>query len=120
MDPREMFAAAMTTCGSGLTGGLIVLDRLKGTGLTEMVTIPLLLACTIDAIGQPVGSLITRKYAGKLIASDAYLTDKIVDHSDGGKLNKWGRLLILLKIQVRGFVPGFLQSMRQRQLPSYS
>ena len=40
-DPREMFAAAMTTCGSGLTGGLIVLDRLKGTGLTEMVTIPL-------------------------------------------------------------------------------
>ena len=89
-DPREMFAAAMTTCGSGLTGGLIVLDRLKGTGLTEMVTIPLLLACTIDAIGQPVGSLITRKYAGKLIASDAYLTDKIVDHSDGGKLNKWG------------------------------
>lgn len=54
------------------------------------MNLPLLLACTIDAIGQPVGSLITRKYAGKLIASDAYLTDKIVDHSDGGKLNKWG------------------------------
>ena len=89
-DPREMFAAAMTTCGSGLTGGLLVLDRLKEIGLTEMLTIPLLLACTIDAIGQPVGSWITRKYSRRLIGSDAYLTDKLVKTEESGRKNKWG------------------------------
>lgn len=89
-DPREMFAAAMTTSGAGLTGGLLVLDRLKSVGLTEMLTVPLLLACTIDAIGQPIGSLITRKYAKKLIVNDSYLNDKIVDDNNMGKLTKYG------------------------------
>lgn len=89
-DPREMFAGAMTTSGAGLTGGLLVLERLKSTGLTDLVTVPLLLACTIDAIGQPIGSLIMRKYARTLIKQDAYKTDHIVETNTTTRLTKYG------------------------------
>ena len=81
-DPREMFAGAMTTCGMGFTGGMIVIERLEAIGLTSMVTVPLLLASTMDAIG-------------KLIVSDAYLkTDKEkriqVQTNKDQKLNRYG------------------------------
>lgn len=89
-DPREIFAGAMTTCGAGLTGGLLVLDRLKHLGMTDMLTVPLLLACTIDAIGQPIGSLIMRKYANTLIKDDSYLNDKIADTATSTKKNRYG------------------------------
>lgn len=90
-DPREMFAGAMTTCGSGLTGGLLAIARLKEMGLVEMLTVPVLLAGTIDAIGQPVGSLILQKYVKKLVASDAYLTDKPDKKQDKEtKCNRYG------------------------------
>lgn len=88
--PKEMFAGAMTTAGAGLTGGLLVIERLKEVGLVEMLTVPLLLACTIDAIGQPVGSFIMRKYVRKLTTSDAYLTDTIVEGDGSGRLNRYG------------------------------
>lgn len=94
-DPREMFAGAMTTCGMGFTGGMIVIERLEAIGLTSMVTVPLLLASTMDAIGQPIGSFLTKKYVKKLIVSDAYLkTDKEkrihVQTNKDQKLNRYG------------------------------
>lgn len=94
-DPREMFAGAMTTCGMGFTGGMIVIERLEAIGLTSMVTVPLLLASTMDAIGQPIGSFLTKKYVKKLIASDAYLKadeeKKVqVQTNKDQKLNRYG------------------------------
>lgn len=90
-DYREMFAGAMTTCGAGFTGGMLVLERLKTMGMTEMLTVPLLLATTIDAIGQPVGSLLMQKYVKKLVKSDAYLQEKATaSETAQGKLNRFG------------------------------
>lgn len=93
-DPREMFAGAMTTCGMGFTGGMIVIERLEAIGLTSMVTVPLLLASTMDAIGQPIGSFFTKKYVKKLICTDAYLSasqeKKITAQTVKEKLNKYG------------------------------
>ncbi len=90
-DPREMFAGAVTTCGAGLTGGLLVIDRLQEIGLVEMLTVPVLLAGTIDAIGQPVGSLIMRKYVRKLVQTDAYKTDAgIVAQHEAVRYNRYG------------------------------
>lgn len=93
-DPREMFAGAMTTCGMGFTGGMIVIERLEAIGLTNMVTVPLLLASTMDAIGQPIGSFLTKKYVKKLIRTDAYLSanqeKKVTIQTVQEKLNKYG------------------------------
>ncbi len=93
-DPREMFAGAMTTCGMGFTGGMIVIERLEAIGLTSMVTVPLLLASTMDAIGQPIGSFLTKKYVRKLIATDAYLhanrEKKVVAETVQQKCNRYG------------------------------
>lgn len=92
-DYREMFAGAMTTCGAGFAGGMLVLDRLNEIGMTSMLTVPLLLATTIDAIGQPVGSFFMKKYVKKLIATDAYKTDSSVTVTETavtGKLNRYG------------------------------
>lgn len=92
-DYREMFAGAMTTCGAGFTGGVLVLDRLKELGMTEMLTVPLLLATTIDAIGQPVGSFLMQKYVKGLIHSDAYLNEKTVVAANYAsvKLNRYNQ-----------------------------
>lgn len=87
-DPREMFAGAMTTCGMGFTGGMIVIERLEAIGLTSMVTVPLLLASTMDAIGQPIGSFLTKKYVKKLIISDAYLKKQIKKKESKFRLTK--------------------------------
>lgn len=91
-DYREMFAGAMTTCGAGFTGGMLVLERLKEMGMTEMLTVPLLLATTIDAIGQPVGSFLMQKYVKGLIATDAYKNDTSVAAADAAstKVNRYG------------------------------
>lgn len=94
-DPREMFAGAMTTCGMGFTGGMIVIERLQAIGLTSMVTVPLLLASTMDAIGQPIGSFLTKTYVKKLISKDAYLhadTEKKVtaETVKSKKLSRYG------------------------------
>ena len=56
------FSGAIVTCGGAFTAGMLVIEHLNNVGLGELTALPLLLTMTIDAVGQPIGSLLTKRY----------------------------------------------------------
>ena len=88
LDKQTLFTGAMVVSGGAFTGSLLVTDYLRGTEFQEVITLALLLATTIDAIGQPIGSLVIKKYIKRQIASDAYLSAECIPETDSndGKL----------------------------------
>lgn len=56
------FSGAVVTCGGAFTGGMLVINHLNNAGFSELTALPLLLTMTIDAVGQPIGSLVTKQY----------------------------------------------------------
>lgn len=73
-DLPTVFSGAVVTCGGAFTGGMLVMDYAKSMGVAQMFTLPLLLATTLDVVGQPVGSFVMRRYVKKLVASNVFLT----------------------------------------------
>lgn len=56
------FTGAAVTCGGAFTGGMLVMNYAEEMGQEALIALPLLLAMTVDAVGQPIGAWITRKY----------------------------------------------------------
>lgn len=71
-DLPTVFSGAVVTCGGAFTGGILVMDYAQGMGMAQAFTLPLLLATTLDLVGQPIGSFVMRRYVKKLINSNAY------------------------------------------------
>lgn len=66
LDASTVFSGAIVTCGGAFTGGMLVIDRLKEIGRSELIALPLLLTMLLDAIGQPIGSFVTKRYILRL------------------------------------------------------
>lgn len=71
-DLPTVFSGAAATCGGAFTGGILVMDYAKDIGAAELFTLPLLLATTLDLVGQPIGSFVMRRYVKKLVLQNAY------------------------------------------------
>lgn len=71
-DLPTVFSGAVVTCGGAFTGGILVMDYAKSLGVASAFTLPLLLATTLDLVGQPIGSYVMRRYVKKLVNNNSY------------------------------------------------
>lgn len=83
------FSGAVVTCGGAFTGGMLVMDHARETGATELVALPLLLAMTIDAIGQPIGSFVTKRYISRLKRSGGVPAAQASSSRQEERLNRY-------------------------------
>lgn len=75
-DLPTVFSGAVVTCGGAFTGGVLLMDYAKSIGAAQMFTLPLLLATTLDVVGQPVGSFVMRRYIKRLVESNDFLAEE--------------------------------------------
>ena len=83
------FSGAVVTCGGAFTGGMLVMDHARETGATELVALPLLLAMTIDAIGQPIGSFVTKRYISRLKKNGGMPAVQVSQPQQEERLNRY-------------------------------
>ena len=71
-----MLAGAGAACGGGAIAGILAIQKLTELNLTALIGIPAIILGTVDLYGQPIASILLKKYAKKLNAQDAYLLAK--------------------------------------------
>lgn len=59
------FTAAAVTCGGAFTGGMLVMEQARTMGAEELIALPLLLAMAVDAVGQPIGAWMIKRYVNR-------------------------------------------------------
>lgn len=115
------FSGAVVTCGGAFTGGMLVMDHARETGATELVALPLLLAMTIDAIGQPIGSLVTKWYIGRLKKSGGMPAVQVSQPRQEERLNRLpASRTVRRKIPAPSSPPGSRPSMKPRRWRCFS
>lgn len=85
-----MLAGAGAACGGGAIAGILAIQKLTDIGMVALIGIPAIIMSVVDLYGQPIASMMLKKYCKKLTKTDAYLLEKSLDDAPKLKLTKDG------------------------------
>lgn len=85
-----MLAGAGAACGGGAIAGILAIQKLTDMGLVALIGIPAIIMSVVDLYGQPIASIMLKKYCKKLTSRDAYLLEKVSDNNPKIKMTKDG------------------------------
>lgn len=71
----KMLAGAGAACGGGAIAGILAIQKLTDLGVVALIGIPAIIMCTVDLYGQPIASIMLKKFTGRLRAQDQYLLE---------------------------------------------
>lgn len=76
---QVMLSGAGAACGGGAIAGVLAVQKLTEIGAVTFVAVPAIVMGTVDLYGQPIASIILKKYTGKLSKTNQYMLEKIAN-----------------------------------------